>query len=359
MYNRILNRPMFKLGGKTNDAQGTGITSGLDTPRSNYLGGGRTIGGGAFTGTPMGDRTGFQNIYESIDVSVPESTRKRAFWSGIGEGFSNARTLGEALRGTVQGQEKILGPAEAKAAERGFQLEKSAIDMPYERDTLVMLKELDIQGAIDVEKIRSSFENTATGGMIREVKNRKDLSQDQKHKMIEAIILKSNQPKLITNLAIAIMENATMTGKTMKFEDAMKNATNAIMLLMIDVGLPQAKGGLIYNKGGRAGYQFGTTNQGVQPVQTSLNVDETIQTPKGTMQEDMSIQGGLKPTVQMPYQEFRAAIPAEVSDEIVQLIYYNEDAFGDFSQITSQADVYAFNNKYGVSLVLPMDTETT
>jgi hypothetical protein len=43
MYNRILNRPMFKRGGKTIDAQGTGITSGLDTPRSNYLGGGRTM----------------------------------------------------------------------------------------------------------------------------------------------------------------------------------------------------------------------------------------------------------------------------------------------------------------------------
>ena len=41
MYNRILNRPMFKLGGKTVDAQGTGITSGLDTPRSKgMLGGG-------------------------------------------------------------------------------------------------------------------------------------------------------------------------------------------------------------------------------------------------------------------------------------------------------------------------------
>ena len=61
----------------------------------------------------------------------------------------------------------------------------------------------------------------------------------------------------------------------------------------------------------------------------------------------------------MPYQEFRAAIPAEVSDDIVQLIYYNQDAFADFAQITTQADVYAFNNKYGVSLVLPMDTETT
>ena len=36
MYNRILNRPMFKLGGKTVDAQGTGITSGLDAPRQRY-----------------------------------------------------------------------------------------------------------------------------------------------------------------------------------------------------------------------------------------------------------------------------------------------------------------------------------
>ena len=61
----------------------------------------------------------------------------------------------------------------------------------------------------------------------------------------------------------------------------------------------------------------------------------------------------------MTYEEFRAKMPPEVDDEIVQLIYFNEDAFADFAQITSQADVYAFNNKWGVSLVLPMDTETT
>ena len=81
------------------DAQGTGITSGLDAPRQGYK-----------------DKSFVEKISE-IDVSVPESTRKRAFWSGIGEGFANARTFGEALRGTVQGQEKILGPAEAKAAD--------------------------------------------------------------------------------------------------------------------------------------------------------------------------------------------------------------------------------------------------
>ena len=36
MYNRVLNRPMFKRGGDVMDAQGTGITSGLDTPRQRY-----------------------------------------------------------------------------------------------------------------------------------------------------------------------------------------------------------------------------------------------------------------------------------------------------------------------------------
>jgi len=93
------------------------------------------------------------------------------------------------------------------------------------------------------------------------------------------------------------------------------------------------------------------------PVQASAT--EQIVTPNADITETETVTEGQQPTVQMPYQEFRAAIPAEVSDEIVQLIYYNEDAFADFSQITSQADVYAFNNKYGVSLVLPMDTETT
>jgi len=36
MYNRILKRPMFKRGGSSFQAQGTGITSPYDTPRKNY-----------------------------------------------------------------------------------------------------------------------------------------------------------------------------------------------------------------------------------------------------------------------------------------------------------------------------------
>jgi len=119
--------------------------------------------------------------------------------------------------------------------------------------------------------------------------------------------------------------------------------------------------------GGRIGYQFGTGIQGAQspqigsnqPTQASLNVDETIQTPAGTVQEDVSIRENIQPSVNMTYQEFRAKMPPQVDDEIVQLIYYNQDAFADFAQIKTQDEVYAFNNKWGVSLVLPFDTETT
>ena len=145
-------------------------------------------------------------------------------------------------------------------------------------------------------------------------------------------------------------------------ELAEEKASLIIMNIIASTGLPvrtqdEAKGGLIYNKGGRAGYQFGTPNTGAMPMQASAT--EEIVTPNADITATETVTEGQQGSVQMPYQEFRAAIPAEVSDEIVQLIYYNQDAFADFAQITTQADVYAFNNKYGVSLVLPMDTETT
>jgi hypothetical protein len=48
----------------------------------------------------------------------------------------------------------------------------------------------------------------------------------------------------------------------------------------------------------------------------------------------------------------RARLPQEITDDIVQLIAYNPSAFEDFAQIESQEDVIAFNNTYGVELVI-------
>jgi len=361
MYNRILNRPMFKLGGKTIDAQGTGITSGLDTPRNNYFGGG-TIGGGMIHGNPIGNRTGFQGPTLSeqlseIDVGVSPETKKRAFWSGIGEGFSDARTLGEALSGAVKGQEAILGPAEAAAGERKFKIETMGIEKEFDRETAELITELE--GKVDIKVAKIKAESTATAQRIKLLREKFkkddgtiDTSNPEYIAQRDTIIDDFSRTQAANRLMIAIL-NANMAKNS---TEAMKMAVKMIIGAEVALLPGKATGEAT---GGRIGYQFGATNQGVQPVQASLNIDETIRTPAGTVQEDVSVQEKTQPSINMPYEQFRAKMPAEVDDEIVQLIYFNEDAFADFAQITSQADVYAFNNKWGVSLVLPMDTETT
>jgi hypothetical protein len=56
------------------------------------------------------------------------------------------------------------------------------------------------------------------------------------------------------------------------------------------------------------------------------------------------------------YQELRDRLPAEITDDVVQLIAYNSSAFQDFASIQSQADIDNFNQRYGVTLAVPMNT---
>ena len=360
MYNKILNRPMFKRGGDVMDAQGTGITSGLDTPRNNYFGGG-TIGGGMIHGNPLGNRTGFQEPtlseqFSEIDVSVPESTRKRAFWSGIGEGFSNARTLGEALSGAVKGQEAILAPAEATAGERGFQLQKLGHEKEFDRESATIIQQMDDKTKIQVAKIANNPENTATGIKLRTLKDQLaagHISQQEYNRKTNIVLTGTNLQKDANNLAAALIASGV---------DENEAAATALQIILVIQKSLTASG---LRRGGRAGYQLGATNQGVQPMGNAQvqpasfteNIQETVQTPGETVTEDVQVRDQLKPSVDMDYATFRAKMPPEVTDDIVQLLYWNEDAFADFAQIANQDDVYAFNNKYQVSLVLPMNTE--
>jgi len=357
MYNRILNRPMFKLGGDTVTAQGTGITSGLDAPRQGYAHEPGHV-------TPLLKKTlpkkTLSEQLSGIDVGVSPEIRKRAFWSGIGQGFgSNPKTLGEALSGAVAARDQILGPEEAAAAKRKFELEKAGVIGEFERGTLIKLE--DLKGEYRVQVANIAKEATATAQKIKNVKDKYtkdgviDSSNSGYIREMEIINSGFNLEAAAFKVATSIIGSQTYP-VDVKDKQAVSDFIQGIKALILslrdEIRKEQATGG-------RVGYQFGTPNQGVQPMQTSLNVDETIQTPTGTVQEDVSVQEKTQPSINMPYEQFRAKMPAEVDDEIVQLIYFNEDAFADFAQITSQADVYAFNNKWGVSLVLPMDTETT
>ncbi len=85
--------------------------------------------------------------------------------------------------------------------------------------------------------------------------------------------------------------------------------------------------------GGRVGYQE------AGPVMGQATPDET-------MPEEL---GGIS------YDELRARLPQEVTDDVVHLLANSKEALEDFATIQTEQDVANFNKKYGVNLVLPAE----
>ena len=99
---------------------------------------------------------------------------------------------------------------------------------------------------------------------------------------------------------------------------------------------PEEKAG-----GGRIGYQ----NAG--PVMPSAMPAPGIMSQAP---ESMD-QGPTEPSIS--YDELRARLPSEITDDIVRLISESPQALEDFATIQTQQDVNNFNTKYGVNLTLP------
>ena len=97
-----------------------------------------------------------------------------------------------------------------------------------------------------------------------------------------------------------------------------------------------------YASGGRAGYANGEL------------VEEQI-TETATM--DPGPMGGQNMNTDNPisYDQLRARLPAEITDDIVELITNSAEALEDFAMISDQSQVDQFNRKYSVNLVLPAE----
>jgi len=144
---------MFKRGGSSFQAQGTGITSPFDTPRPAYYGGG-TIGGGMIQGNPMGNRTGFQEpTWEEINQKRSALyADPRSEMSYAAEGFGalaspykedgSAKTIGEMLAegATSVRQSRRADEALTQAAELAniqSDAERLAAKEKFERDKVL------------------------------------------------------------------------------------------------------------------------------------------------------------------------------------------------------------------------------
>jgi hypothetical protein len=92
--------------------------------------------------------------------------------------------------------------------------------------------------------------------------------------------------------------------------------------------------------GGRVGYQMGGDVMPGQPMQAAMPTDQ------GAAPED---------TAGVTYEELRARLPQEVTDDIVRLLANSAEALEDFAMIQTEQDINIFNKKYGVNLVLPSE----
>jgi len=377
MYNRILKRPMFKRGGPSFQAQGTGITSPYDTPRR-----GLVQYPGGYAGkrvaplpkdfqepkTKTQIREEMQTIFETpkgqwLDDVIGSFGAYSTPYKESGE----AKTIGEMGAEQAEGLTAIRKERKAKqdlaklsglegeledittAEAQANKVSLATLEAKLGKENALAVQALQNSGAINIAKIQFDPARTATGLKIKELRDMfpelpppaAGRGEEYDRRLLD-IIAGTSSEKDIAKIAAALV------GQGHPPADAGKAAIRIWLTIQAGLGL---------KRGGRVGYQMGTPNTGAMPIQASAT--ETIDTPTEDITATETVTEGQQPSVQMPYQEFRAAIPAEVSDDIVQLIYYNQDAFADFAQISTQADVYAFNNKYGVSLVLPMDTETT
>ena len=97
---------------------------------------------------------------------------------------------------------------------------------------------------------------------------------------------------------------------------------------------------LTYASGGRAGYANGEL--------VEEQVTETV---------DPGPMGGQNMNTDNPisYDQLRARLPAEITDDIVELISNSAEALEDFAMISDQSQVDQFNKKYSVNLVLPAE----
>ena len=112
--------------------------------------------------------------------------------------------------------------------------------------------------------------------------------------------------------------------------------------------------------GGRVGYANagsvlpyrGHLNQGSPSIMSKAGTDTEVEDAYGVSVADAAMPEELSG---ISYEELRARLPQEVSDEIVRLLANSPEALEDFAVIQTEQDIANFNKKYGVNLVLPAE----
>ena len=390
--NRVLRRPMFRMGGSTE-----GITSGLDAPDINKRQP-LNVGGGADaryfisraanmpslkSDTPPDElESRYNRAMEFIkSKQTPRSSDINDFLINLGLNLVSQPSTGNIFADVGQSARAPYARfAERKSTARQEQDKLSQALIGDIMDQISTEKKADVLAKADIEaaeiaaraKIREAeieagagqdqfaFEKqqAAYNNLIkqqRELENQKDALIKQKPTAEElgqqanefATVDTTQLDAQIAEIDKRLEDNAKLQAL---YSDSEEDETRKALLKAIGNGQYTFEDLIVYDQtgqvptgesdfktGGRVGLQ-----EGGQPMQASMNMD---QAPAAGMTAD-SVQ-------KLSFEELRSRLPNIITDDIVTLIANSEQALVDFANIQTQQDVSAFNQKYEVNLQMP------
>ncbi len=370
--NRTLRRPMFRRGGST----GTGITSGLDTTKPKR---GLVDEPGGYAGSyTMADMVK-QSMEQSQDEKVreaykpyferPQGEAKNRFLTTFGLDLMSRSPTGKGFSGLLStAAESAKGPTEQlykdidtqrlskRAAEADLfkTLLQGNIDIASEaagneggakeyRD-LAIANELEMI-IPEIYKIQNKIKEAKdTGQEVNENDIvRLEVLQTKRNNFTKSNPVSEGAIKIFTNSSEGQTIFSTITEKLMDDNPGMyKEGSNELYSAAIKK-VKELLG--LFSSGGRAEYQMGG---GVDMAQQPMMM------PQEPMTMDQGSMDNGKNNL-ISYDQLRARLPNEITDDIVELMSNSAEALEDFAMISSQQDVTQFNKKYSVNLVLPSE----
>jgi len=370
--NRTLRRPMFRMGGSTNE----GITSGLDTPKR-----GLVDGPGKYSQTMPTMADLVTQTRESMTPEVkqayqpyferPEGEGLSRFLINFGLNLASTPPMGKGFSGLIS---TAAGAAKEPTAQLFEDLDTQRLSKKAaEADLFKTL----LEGNIDIAesaaegtgdaiakkgvKLQIADDIESTMDLIFSLENKKENTPD-KFTPEDSLLLDKKKLRLEQ-----LTKNDEVRSSLLSDSEYTQRILRKIKSNLIDKKNPD--GSLMYPggdddtklledmqsfyleffrtgkfpefkaDGGRAGYMIGGGVGGGKDMGAN-RVTETATTPEPQ---------------KIDFDTLRARLPQEIGDDIVRLIAASPEALEDFATIATQQDVDMFNQKYNVNLVLPQE----
>ena len=341
--NRILKRPMFRMGGSS----GTGITSGLDKPRQQY-----SLGDFVKVLPTQEELAAAREMYPQFK-SPPSQAINRLLISGGLDLLSRppqGGTLATAAAAFKEPTKQLFEDIDTEKATQfatEADLFKTLIEAKgealggIEGKTYSQL-EIGKQIQKDIFKIadlQKKLQNT-------------DLTEDQRKDF--DLQLKATQANLDF-----LRKNNPIVDRFLKDETLSSGFLNAIVL---ELSADKEK----YPKGMSDPNIYIDAAKIMDERLKALGTGQTTDTERTSEAEGGRIgyqmgggadmgQMSAKEEPKIDYSTLRARLPKEISDDVVRLIAASPEALEDFATIATQSDVDMFNQKYSVNLTLPQE----